>query len=413
MTPARFLKNVPGPRSHLRSRARATARDSELNAKPPRYASSARRQARKPPSNVSDPLPRPRGGIHHESESGVKAAGTGLHVNLSSCPSTTETQGNKPPISVFDSLPRGGIHLLQRAAQESGIRNSLKLAARSLSPHTSVPVPYPLQPAAPTRTGFNLASRHLSLRPYTSTPHPPPPPPNRSRTLEIERKFAPTPSSLALLRTNSSTPAFTRHEYLGSRSIRDEYFDHASGALMRRGVYLRSRDGVWEVKVRRGGGYVDSCFEESREEGRVWGVVGEVLREEGVREEVDDGGKGKGDDGRTSERWECGCVADIRTVRESWDVDGFRVVVDRMGFGHVVGEVEVEVEVEVGGDGDGNEAEDVEKVMQGRIERFMGEHPDVFPRGGVEGKLSAYFRMEKERRRKEMGGQIDWNGGEG
>lgn len=42
-------------------------------------------------------------------------------------------------------------------------------------------------------------------------------------------------------------------------------------------------------------------------------------------------------------------VAEFTTCKETWVVEGLGVVVDRTGFGHMVGEVEIEVVV---GEGD-------------------------------------------------------------
>ena len=46
-----------------------------------------------------------------------------------------------------------------------------------------------------------------------------------STLLEIERKFAPTPKSLHLFRTNSGIPAFETHFPLGATSFTDTYYD--------------------------------------------------------------------------------------------------------------------------------------------------------------------------------------------
>jgi thiamine-triphosphatase len=200
-----------------------------------------------------------------------------------------------------------------------------------------------------------------------------------------------------MLRENTAnlTQRFTHHEYLGTQTIRDAYFDK-NGVLMDQGIYLRKRDDEWEVKVRKAGGYINSSFEEFSDLGTIMKVVEGALGDDGKS----GSGNGDGEQGASAliHRM-CDCVADMRTTREMWEVDGFKVVIDKMCFGHMVGEVELVCEVaDSRGDEKDGEKEMLE-MMDGRIEKFMGEHGDVFPRGGkVEGKLSAWFRVEKERR---------------
>jgi thiamine-triphosphatase len=93
-------------------------------------------------------------------------------------------------------------------------------------------------------------------------------------------------------------------------------------------------------------------------------------------------------------------LAEFVTTREAWVVDGeFKVVRDRMDFGHEVGEVELQVEV---GGREGEVMGEVEKgavmeEMDQRIERFMQRYAWAWERGDAVGKLTAYFEMVKRR----------------
>jgi thiamine-triphosphatase len=86
-------------------------------------------------------------------------------------------------------------------------------------------------------------------------------------------------------------------------------------------------------------------------------------------------------------------VAEFKTEREEWDIEGFRVVLDEADFGWCVGEVELCREV-LGGDEESAREKGTE--MDRQIERFMAECGWAFPEGKVEGKLLAYFRWKKE-----------------
>ncbi|KAF2130882.1 hypothetical protein P153DRAFT_355692 [Dothidotthia symphoricarpi CBS 119687] len=200
----------------------------------------------------------------------------------------------------------------------------------------------------------------------------------RTVTLEVERKFTPTPSSITRLRENSSTHPFKSHTYLGSKPIHDIYYD-AACRLMDKGIYIRTRNGAWEAKTRKGGDLVNSqCCEVSG-----YGSVTRILQDAVGREWKPD---------------MLGKVAEWKMERMEWEVEGFGVVVDESVFEvgvlagalivrHCVGEVELCRGVEGGGE------EEVGREMDGRIERFMRDHGDVFPvcGGMAQGKLSAYF----------------------
>jgi thiamine-triphosphatase len=83
-------------------------------------------------------------------------------------------------------------------------------------------------------------------------------------------------------------------------------------------------------------------------------------------------------------------IAEFRTKRESWDIDGFKVVIDRADFGHRVGGVELCGEV-------GEDSKKAGVEMDRRIEEFMKEHAWAFPVGKAMGKLSAYWLSKTQR----------------
>lgn len=93
-----------------------------------------------------------------------------------------------------------------------------------------------------------------------------------------------------------------------------------------------------------------------------------------------------------------GVCAEFVCERESWMVDGrFRVDVDTVDFGHVVGEVELTCELDNNGgthaEGQGQEekARLLRETMDRDIRAFMESYPLAFPAGRPLGKLSAYF----------------------
>ena len=94
-------------------------------------------------------------------------------------------------------------------------------------------------------------------------------------------------------------------------------------------------------------------------------------------------------------------IADFKTKRELWDIDGFTVVIDNADFGHMVGEVELCDEV-------GEDSKKAGVEMDRRIEEFMEKHAWAFPDGKALGKLSAYW-LSKARKDLELAYPVpDW-----
>lgn len=252
----------------------------------------------------------------------------------------------------------------------------------------------------------------------------------RTRILEVERKFKPTPESIQLLRRNFGVPPFQLFWYRGSKKIHDIYFDifdHHSrdkthkpgtGILMSHGVYVRLRNWEWQAKLRVDGNFTQSQFVELRGEKAVGDAIAKTLRLADFRSE----GEAKVPMTKLwSGTFTCGSinaieecndmegyfgldksrvhplqkVAEFTSVREEWDLDCFRVVIDKADFGWCVGEVELCESVKVV-DGDEESVKKKGEQMDEEIRDFLGRYKWAFPRGEVEGKLSAWFRLKAE-----------------
>ncbi|SPQ23846.1 aea923be-eb16-4998-bfb9-11f02ef90806 [Thermothielavioides terrestris] len=237
------------------------------------------------------------------------------------------------------------------------------------------------------------------------SPRPPPAPtsPTKTTILEVERKFrrlavpsltlnnSPDLPLRPLYRPEQKQPhtphthMFASVQPLPTRTIHDIYYDTPTRALAAAGAWVRRRDGAWQAKVRRGDYFVRSRFEELRGERDVGRCVAAVLgsglgrrcgTNAAAAEEEEEYSKGEGGEKVVGVEEEVvrdfglGKLAEFVTTREAWLVDGeFKVVRDRMDFGHEVGEVELQVEVE-GGIGEGEKAVLMEE-MDRRIVAFM------------------------------------------
>lgn len=210
-------------------------------------------------------------------------------------------------------------------------------------------------------------------------------------TLEVERKFAPTSRSTQLLANNSGAKPFRSLVFLGSTQFEDVYYDTPDDDLSRAGIWLRRRgdggsDQRWEAKVRVGGDYTNSAFEELTDVAQISALLGGLL---GPGAGLDAGAEAPRGGGLRE-------AARFVSYRSKFLVDGrFTVMLDATDFGHVVGEVELEREI--GGSG-AEEACDRTRVIQEmdkEIDHFMKSHLWAFPAGKPVGKLSAYFALKK------------------
>ncbi|KAL5335550.1 hypothetical protein BJX70DRAFT_374820 [Aspergillus crustosus] len=92
--------------------------------------------------------------------------------------------------------------------------------------------------------------------------------------LEVERKFR----SLAVpeLSCHGGNPSFQSLRSLGSQKFRDVYYDH-SDVLSSAGIWVRSRNGEWQAKIKKGGNFTNFMFEELSGAEAISSYVGQFL----------------------------------------------------------------------------------------------------------------------------------------
>ncbi|KAL6871734.1 CYTH-like domain-containing protein [Trichoderma longibrachiatum] len=198
--------------------------------------------------------------------------------------------------------------------------------------------------------------------------------------LEVERKFR----SLAVpkLTQYGGLPHFKSLQSLPVKVIHDAYYDKDK-LLSQSGAWVRNRDGTWEAKLKKGGNFLNSKFEELR---GIEAISAYIKRATGIEE---------------SETRNFGLqpIAVFTTTRETWIADGeFHVTLDQMDFGHQVGEVELQKAI-VGADGE--EPTELQKqaemqLMDERIVQFMQTYKWAFTEGRATGKVSAYFEWKRK-----------------
>lgn len=194
--------------------------------------------------------------------------------------------------------------------------------------------------------------------------------------IEVERKFCSTGPATFL---TGGHPPFQSLTYHGSRTFADKYFDH--GHLLRSaGIYIRRRDDCWEAKVKQGGDYVNSQFEETTCLSKIAAYARKIA---GVEGRVN-----------SEKNFLLDKVADFKTRRHSWTANGkFKIVVDTTDFGHTVGEVELERELNTKAESKNDLVCLVE--MDQEIVDFMKMYPWAFPAAEPKGKLTAYFERQR------------------
>jgi len=204
---------------------------------------------------------------------------------------------------------------------------------------------------------------------------------SKSFVLEVERKFCLLKASRLI--SNSGRPPFLKISYLGRQIIHDIYYDR-SNLLSAAGLWVRQRNGQWEAKLRRGGDFTNSRFEElsspcdiSR---HIMNITGHHHTEEN--------------------RFGLVQMASFTTSRETWLADlEFKIVLDTMDFGHIVGEVELEQHISFGGSSQAH----IEQLRQQRLQKmddritqFMDRYSWAFVLGQPVGKLTAYFDKQRK-----------------
>ena len=182
--------------------------------------------------------------------------------------------------------------------------------------------------------------------------------------LEVERKFAGL--KCYPLRCNSGSPRFLSSSEPSYHKFHDTYYDFEA-RLLKAGIWLRQRDGKWQMKIRRGGTYTNSQFEE-----RVKSLTG-----------LDRG---------ASQSVGLSRLASFITFRQSWLADNeFNIVLNQTDFGHTVGEVELEIPTRVK---DEDNARKIMVMMDQKIADFLQRYEWAFSSDVPIGKLSAYFERQ-------------------
>jgi len=189
--------------------------------------------------------------------------------------------------------------------------------------------------------------------------------------IEVERKFQ--PPDLAVLGPRIESLG---GEKLGEKQFRDLYYDTPDYSLVRRDIWLRCRDGKWELKVpidgdaRRSGGE-RSVFEEIEGSEQVHERLGSLLGD--VVETTSDLDAVLFLHGATP-------FADFTTTRTKWLIGDASLDADVASFGHAVMEIEVMVD-------DASEVEAAETEIA-RVAALV----QAKPLGAVGGKLETYIR---------------------
>ena len=196
-----------------------------------------------------------------------------------------------------------------------------------------------------------------------------------SCVLEVERKFR----GLAMreLSRHGGTPGFRSLRALPVQVIHDTYYDRSS-VLSSAGAWVRKRNGAWEAKVRMGGNFTNSKFEEIDDVQEISKVIRCIA----------------GIEGDAADNFGLAVTADFSTTRKTWVADDeFHIALDTMDFDHQVGEVELQ-QVLYGDNGEvPNEQKKLAMMqnMDDRIAAFMKRYSWAFSPGEPTGKLTAYF----------------------
>ncbi|KAH8785882.1 CYTH-like domain-containing protein [Diaporthe sp. PMI_573] len=209
----------------------------------------------------------------------------------------------------------------------------------------------------------------------------------RLSVLEIERKFAPTTTSIRQLDKNTGEPPFNSVMHKHVSCFEDTYYDNPNDTLSNVGVWLRCRknphDVSWEAKIRMGGDFINSAFKEITDVQEISTMLNNLVP--GAELDAQHGPRG----GQIQE------LARFVTNRTRYVVDGkFNVVIDVTDFGHTIGEVELErdaSEVSCEGEGEGEDRTLTIAAMDKEVGDFMRGFIWAFPSGNPVGKLTAYF----------------------
>ena len=172
------------------------------------------------------------------------------------------------------------------------------------------------------------------------------------------------------------------------------YYDR-SDLLSAAGMWVRQRDGRWQAKFDKGGNFSNSRFEETEDLGEIKDRVLDVLSLARSR------GTLSLKKSELKKHFGLVPMADFVTTRKRWLANGeFEIVLDRTNFGHTVGEVELQQEVPSGDWGEGPSEDFKRETMQDmdeQIVEFMKRYSWAFSLGEPVGKLTAYFKLMREK----------------
>jgi thiamine-triphosphatase len=208
--------------------------------------------------------------------------------------------------------------------------------------------------------------------------------------LEVERKFY--PSAVALIARNAGSPPLKKFTSLPTTTFTDTYFDLKT-TLRDKGVWLRRRDNDWEMKVKTGGDFINSSFQEISGTEEIDQALKKYFSHAfmSISDTTSCSTKGRNMQGTFG----LSPFAKITTTRQAWTAQSdsdhtLQIVVDTTDFGHKVGEVEL------AWDGVDTAAKDASRLkMDQIISTFMHHHKWAFPDGECQGKLTAYFELQK------------------
>ncbi|KAH8430147.1 thiamine-triphosphatase [Aspergillus melleus] len=197
--------------------------------------------------------------------------------------------------------------------------------------------------------------------------------------IEVERKF----QRLAVkdLMLDGGIPPFRSLKYCGKQKIHDIYYDKAD-MLSSCGLWVRQRNNHWEAKIKRGGNYINSKFEELSSPVSIARRLEELT---GIR-------------ASGHQNFGLQPMASFTTLRESWQADEkFTIVQDVMDFGHTVGEVELQCRLDSSGSGSEACRDAKMAQMDAEIVAFMKRYLWAFILGVPKGKLTAYFERTRSK----------------
>lgn len=224
---------------------------------------------------------------------------------------------------------------------------------------------------------FNIAMKKTRILQNITKRAPVPRP-----TLSVERRFTPTKDSMNILAKNSGDKPFSKHFYLGRRVIKECYLLDAirkDGHPPQR-YLLRIRNGNVEAKIETLGIGKGAAFATIYDRRR---VVKDLVRT-----------------GRIQKLDELKPFNWMRTIREEWELDGFKVAVDRILFGSWLWGKAIYPQkpfyigkVELSKDWSTVEKKKVDaQEMDRKLDEFLKQHRHTFPssEGEVHGKPEAF-----------------------